>query len=156
MIDISLRQITKRLFQKHELSQEDSAALVKSLVDINMNSIAYNVMSGRKSTSDGAAILDSVLQTAMSLEQWDVRVPDTANSDVSTLYSVFQSINNATTVDTIRKDLDAGFLQTMRGMLIPSAMERTMGSRLATLRILSEVDDMVTAQSTEHFVEADV
>lgn len=119
-----------------------------------MNAIAYNLMSGRKGTSNGAGMVDLVLKTAMNLEQWDVRVPETANSDTATLYRVFQSVNNATDITSVRKDLNASFLQTIRGMLDSSVVERTLRSRINTLGVLAEIDDVVTSVSAEQLGDA--
>jgi ataxia telangiectasia mutated family protein len=119
-----------------------------------MNAIAYNLISGRQGSSHGADMVDSTLKTAMSLEQWDVRVPDTAISDTATLYRIFQAVNNATSIATIRKELDAGLLQTFKSTLNPSIIERTLKSKLRTVGVLAEIDDVVTSRSTTQLTDA--
>ena len=99
-------------------------------------------------------MVDLTLKTAMKLEQWDVRVPESATTDTSTLYRVFQSMNNATSIETVRKDLDAGFLRTVTSMLDASLAESTFRSRVNTLGVLCEIDDMVTSDSMDHLRDA--
>ena len=140
--------------QRKEISKDDNAGLISSLVGVNMNAMAHSLMTSRNTSADGAKAVDITLKTAMKLEQWDVRVPETANSDIATLYRIYQSINNATSMTTVRKDMDAGFLRTITSMLDASLAESTFKSRLNTLGVLCELDDVVTSLSAEHLQNA--
>src|SRR5689334_4806025 len=112
-----------------------------------MNAIAYKLLSGRNSSSSGALSVDTALKTAMSLEQWDVRVPETTKSDSATLYRVFQSISSATDMASVRKDLDAGLLGTIQEMLDDTIVESAFRSKMNVLGVLSEVDNAISSTS---------
>jgi ataxia telangiectasia mutated family protein len=147
-------KLDSQMRRAHEISADENGALIKSLVGINMNTLTYNLLSGRNASSNALGMVEPILQTAMRLEQWDVRVPDSAMNDTATLYKVYQSLNNSTDLSTVRKELDSGLLRTMHNVMIPSIVERTFRSSLCTLGILTEIDDLITSTSPEQLEDA--
>jgi ataxia telangiectasia mutated family protein len=147
-------KLDSQMRRVHELSAEDNGGLIKSLVGMNMNTLTYNLLSGRNVSSTGPSMVDSVLQTAMRLEQWDVRAPETATSDTATLYKVFQAVHNSMDVASVREELEAAFLHMMQSILAPSVIERTFKSSLCALGILTEIDDMITSTAPEQLRDA--
>ena len=119
-----------------------------------MNTLTYNLLSSQGGATRGMGMVDSVLQTATKLEQWDIRAPEGSATEASTLFKVFQSISNATDLGAVRQSLDGGFLNTLNIIISPNHTERSLKSSLRTLGILAEVDDIMTSISPENIRDA--
>ncbi|KIV99427.1 uncharacterized protein PV09_08859 [Verruconis gallopava] len=142
-------RLDSQMRRNNELSKTDNVAIVKSLVGMNMNTLTYNLLSSRNSAFKASGTLDSFLQTAMRLEQWDVRVPENASSDTVTLYKIFQTVNIAKDITTVREQINAGITRTILNMKAPTTVDRTFKSSLSTLGILTDIDGMITSTSPE-------
>jgi ataxia telangiectasia mutated family protein len=133
---------------------QDARGLVRSLVNLNLNSVTHSLLSNQQAFNGGISMVDSVLHTARKLEQWDIRAPETANTEASTTFKVFQGISNATDLGAVRRRLDSGFLSTVQTMLSPMRTGQSVKSSLRTLGILAEVDDVMTSNSADTLRDA--
>lgn len=97
---------------------------------------------------------DSVLYTARKLEQWDIRAPEASATEAGTLFNVFQGISHSTDTGAIKLRLDTGFFGTMKTLLSPIQSSQSVKSCLRTLGVLVEVDDAMSATSTNYVRDA--
>jgi ataxia telangiectasia mutated family protein len=147
-------RLDSQMRRLHGTEPEDAHGLVRSLVNLNLNSVTHTLLSNQQAFNGGISMVDSVLHTARKLEQWDIRAPDASNTEAGTTFKVFQGINNATDLGAVRRRLDSGFLSTLQTMLSPMRTGQSVKSSLRTLGILAEVDDIMTSNSAETLREA--
>ncbi|KAE9972679.1 hypothetical protein EG327_009430 [Venturia inaequalis] len=141
--------------RRHENSTStDTGGLVRSLINLNLNALPHNLLSSRNDFAGGVDMANSVLYTARKLEQWDIRAPETSTTEAGTLFSVFQGISNSRDSGAIKVRLDSGFFGTMQMLLSPIHSGQSIKSCLRTLGVLVEVDDAMSATSTNFFHDA--
>jgi ataxia telangiectasia mutated family protein len=133
---------------------QDARGLVRSLVNLNLNSVTHSLLSNQQVFNGGTSMVDSVLRTARKLEQWDIRAPQMVDTEASTTFKVFQGISNATDLGAVRRRLDDGFLSTVQTMLSPTHTGQSVKASLRTLGMLAEVDDVMTSNSAETLRDA--
>ncbi|KAF2425727.1 ataxia telangiectasia mutated [Tothia fuscella] len=147
-------RLDSQMRRLHQTSAEDAAGLVRSLANLNLNSVTHSLLSNQGHFNSGLNMVDNVLHTARKLEQWDIRAPETADAEFSVPFKVFQGISTAADVGSVRRRLDIGFLETVQGMLSPTCTGHLVKSSLRTLGILAEIDDVTTAISPETLEDA--
>lgn len=132
----------------------DSNGLIRSLINLNLNALPHSLLSSQQEFAGGASMADSVLYTARKLEQWDIRAPEASATEAGTLFNVFQGISHSTDTGAIKLRLDTGFFGTMKTLLSPIQSSQSVKSCLRTLGVLVEVDDAMSATSTNYVRDA--
>jgi ataxia telangiectasia mutated family protein len=133
---------------------QDASGLVRSLMNLNLNTVTHSLLSSQQAFSGGIGMADSVLHTARKLEQWDIRAPEIANTEASTTFRVFQGISNAADLGAVRRRLDSGFLNVVQTIRSPIHTGQSVKSLLRTLGILAEIDDVMASNSMETLRDA--
>jgi serine-protein kinase ATM len=147
-------QMDSETRRQHKISDANSQGIVSSLSHLNMNSITSALLSSGKIHADGTALVDDVFRTAQKLGQWDIRPSERPLGEASTLYAVFQGLNNASDAKSIRDKLDAGFSSIFKRLLNSANPGKDSEWALRTLGILTEVDDATTSLSAEQLHDA--
>lgn len=135
-------------------SSTDTRGLIRSLINLNLNALPHSLLSSQQAFAGGVNMADSVLYTARKLEQWNIRAPETSTTEAGTLFNVFQGISNSRDTSAIKRRLDSGFFGTMKTLMSPIHAGQSVKSCLRTLGVLVEVDDAMSAESTDAFRKA--
>jgi ataxia telangiectasia mutated family protein len=131
----------------------DKAGIIHSLSRLNLNSMIHTLLQNDRMAVAGRTV-DTALQTARNLEQWELRAPDLSVSEPSILFKALQAINNAPDQDTIRKSVDMAILNVLTPLLKPDHYSRSTQASYRTLGILAEIDDVTSATSLAEIEDA--
>ena len=130
----------------------DEESMVKALDSLDLNGLSQSVLS--KMTTTGPNAVDSVLRTARKLEQWDISVPASHSSSASTIFRVFQGINNAADSFSLRTSLNSGFTDSMHQLMVGEGAKASIHAILGSLAILTEADEVFSSKRSEQLYEA--
>ena len=139
---------------RHSLGGDriDEESMVRTLDSLDLNGLSQSVLS--KMTTTGPNAIDSVLRTARKLEQWDISVPASHNSSASTIFRVFQGINNAADSESLQISLYTGFKDSMNQLMVGEGAKSSIHTMLGSLAILTEADEVFSSKRSEQLYEA--
>lgn len=129
----------------------DEESMVRALDSLDLNGLSQSVLS--KMTTTGPNAIDSVLRTARKLEQWDISVPASHSSSASTIFRVFQGINNAVDSENLQNSLNTGFLDSMTQLMVGQGAKSSMHAILGSLAILTEAEEVFSSRRSEQLYE---
>ncbi len=132
--------------------QIDEESMVRALDSLDLNGLSQSVLS--KMTTTGPDAIDSVLRTARKLEQWDISVPASHSSSASTIFRVFQGINNAVDSESLQTTLNTGFLNSMNQLMVGEGAKSSLHAILGNLAILTEADEVFSSKRSEQLYDA--
>ena len=130
----------------------DEESMVRALDSLDLNGLSQSVLN--KMTTTGPIAIDSVLRTARKLEQWDISVPASHNSSASTIFRVFQGVNNAVDSEGLQVSLNTGFTESMNQLMAGEGAKSSIHAMLGSLAILTEVDEVFSSKRSEQLYEA--
>lgn len=130
----------------------DEENMVRTLDSLDLNGLSQSVLS--KMTATGPNAIDSVLRTARKLEQWDISVPASHSSSASTIFRVFQGINNATDSTSLLTSLNTGFTDSMTQLMVGEGAKSSIHAILGSLAILTEAEEVFSSKRSEQLYEA--
>lgn len=130
----------------------DEESMVRALDSLDLNGLSQSVLG--KMTTTGPNAIDSVLRTARKLEQWDISVPASHDSSASTIFRVFQGINNAVDPESLQISLKTGFTDAVNQLMVGEGAQSSIHTMLGSLAILTEVDEIVSSKRSEQLYEA--
>lgn len=134
-----------------EPQREDEEGVVRILNTLNLQGLSQSILS--KLTDPGPSSVDSTLSTARKLEQWDISVPISHKSDVSTVFKALQGIVNALDKRSVASALEIGLSQTMELLIATSDAAFLKPKVLNALAILTEADETFSSASNEQLHE---
>ena len=129
----------------------DEESMVRALDGLDLNGLSQSVLSKMKTT--GPNTIDSVLRTARKLEQWDISVPATHSSSASTIFRVFQAVNNAVDSKNLQNSLNTGFMDSMTQLMMGDGAESSLHAILGSLAIMTEADEVFSSRRSEQVYE---
>lgn len=129
----------------------DEESMVRALDSLDLNGLSQSVLS--KMTTTGPKAIDSVLSTARKLEQWDISVPPHISS-ASTIFRVFQGINNAADFPSVQTSLNTGFADSMSQLIVGEGAKSLAHATLGSLAVLTEADEVFSSKRSEQLHEA--
>ena len=132
-------------------SQVDSDSMLRALDNLDLSGLSQSMLS--KVSNTGAKSIDAALHTARKLEKWDISAPSTHLSPTSATFRVFQELNNASEAMKIDSALQAGFSGLMGQLLAGRAAKSLMNSTLASLAILTEIDEIFSSRGPKQLRE---
>jgi ataxia telangiectasia mutated family protein len=135
------------------LESSDSGGMVKSLITLNMNSVTHSLLSNDNFREIRSDVVENTLHTARKLEQWDVKAPETNHTESSTLFKAFQGLHYATSVAAAKKSFNNQFLTTMGFVTGKSSSSTSTRARLRTLAVLTEADEVISADHPDHLLD---
>lgn len=131
---------------------EDEGNMVKILDSLDLNGLSQSLLS--KMSKSGPNSIDSMLQTARKLEQWDISAPTSHASCTSALFRVFQAVNNAADYNALSFALDTGIQETMKTLVGGNTAGSSLQTTLSTLSILTEAEEILSSIDSDQLREA--
>lgn len=131
----------------------DSRGTVKSLIMLNMNSVTHSLLSNDRFRDMGDDSVDSTLHTARKLGQWDIRAPETNYTESSTLFKAFQGLHFAKSKTEAQENFERQLLATMSFLSGQDDTSVPVKLRLRTLGALTEADEVLRAERSEHLLD---
>jgi ataxia telangiectasia mutated family protein len=131
----------------------DSRGTVKSLIMLNMNSVTHSLLSNDQFRDIGEDVVESTLHTARKLGQWDIKAPEANHSEPSTLYKAFQGLYFAKSVSEAKEQFERQLLATMSFLSSQNDSSVPLKVRLRTLAALTEADEVIRAERSEHLLD---
>ena len=146
-------RLDSQMRRQDAFESPDSRGTVKSLIMLNMNSVTHSLLSNDQFRDVGDDVVESTLHTARKLGQWDIKAPETNHTESSTLFKAFQGLRFAKSkteaVQTFERQLLAtmGFVSGQDDSSVPVKV------RLRTLGALTEADEVIRAERSEHLLD---
>jgi ataxia telangiectasia mutated family protein len=133
---------------------EDTSAfeIVKALNATNLQGIASTMCSALGGNGGSTEAFESMLSTALDLQQWDIPVPATS----SATGNIFRALQNlATSDDKVHLDgkIDECFLAVLGQLSEENQSLSSLRSSMRALGVLTEVDEVLSSQSFEQVQE---
>lgn len=141
-----------RIRLSKDTNWEDEGSIVKILDSLDLHGLSQSLLS--KMSNSGPDSIDSMLQTARKLEQWDISAPVSHVSCTSTVFRVFQSINNTADFRALSVAIDSGIQESMKTLMTRNIANSSLQTTLSTLSILAEAEEVLSSQDTGQLAEA--
>jgi ataxia telangiectasia mutated family protein len=115
--------------------------------------VTHSLLSSDQFQDIGDDVVESTLHTARKLGQWDIKAPETSHTESSTLFRAFQGLHFAKSAteakDIFERQLGAtmSFLSGQNDSSVPVKV------RLRTLGVLTEADEVIRAERSEHLLD---
>ncbi|KAF2112982.1 hypothetical protein BDV96DRAFT_497142 [Lophiotrema nucula] len=146
-------RLDSQMRRANAMTTSDSRGMVKSLITLNMNSIAHSLLSNEQFQDMGDDVVDSTLHTARKLGQWDIKAPEMNHGESSTMFKAFQGLHYAKDAPNAREQLDRQLLATMNYLSGRDRSAISTKSRLRTLAVLTEADEIITSSDPEQLLD---
>ena len=144
-------QFDSQIRHAKEASYEDYESMITVLNTLDLHGLSQSLLS--KMTESGHAAVESMLNTARKLEQWDISVPASHSGDSSTIFQALQGINNAEDVDTAFSAINLGLSNAMKMLVTCNDATSAAPKTLAVLASLAEADEVFSSQSSAELHE---
>ncbi|KAF2031202.1 hypothetical protein EK21DRAFT_88334 [Setomelanomma holmii] len=131
----------------------DTRGTVKSLIVLNMNSVTHSLLSNNQFRDMGDDAVESTLHTARKLGQWDIKAPDTIHTESSALFRAFQGLHFAKSATEAKDNFERQLLTTMSFLSGRNDSTVPVKTRLRTLGALTEADEVIRAERSEHLLD---
>jgi ataxia telangiectasia mutated family protein len=147
-------RLDSQIRRSNALESSDSRGMVKSLINLNMSSITHSLLSNDQFRDIGDDVVDSTLHTARKLGQWDIKAPELNHSESSTLFKAFQGLHHARSIDDARLHIDRQLLATVNLLSGRDSSSSLVKTRLRTLAVLTEADEVIHTSDSEQLLDA--
>ncbi|KAL2011470.1 hypothetical protein VTN00DRAFT_4188 [Thermoascus crustaceus] len=127
--------------------------IIKALNATNLQGIASSMFSAPSNSKGATAPLESMLETAMSLQQWDIPVPSLAPSAPGVLFRAFQSLNMSSNGTQVLESLDECFTTILDQLVEANQPATSLRASMRALGILTEIDEALYSTSSEQIEE---
>jgi ataxia telangiectasia mutated family protein len=134
-------------------SAQDVQSLVGALNVLSLSGLSHSLLQAQATVGMSPASLESMFQTARKLEQWDIPVPTSRNSNAVTLYKAFQAVNTAPDYATVLRAIDEGLDCTMMSLVRDDLSASALHGSLQTLAALVEMDEVLSSKESKEFEE---
>lgn len=131
---------------------EDEGNMVKILDSLDLNGLSQTLLG--KMSKSGPNSIDSMLQTARKLEQWDISAPTSHSSSTSTIFRVFQTVNNTADYKALTFALDTGIKESMKTLMARNTAGSSLQTTFSTLSILAEAEEILSSKDSDQLREA--
>ncbi|KAJ9371691.1 hypothetical protein DTO282E5_3624 [Paecilomyces variotii] len=132
-----------------QMSGEASAfSVIKALNSTNLQGLASAMLSSPAALKRTSAPFESMLSTAMSLQQWDIPVPSSKTSPTGVLFKTFQGLSTSESSTDIPKLLDESFVILLDHLGESNQSVTSLRSVMKALGILTEVDEVLCSSSS--------
>lgn len=146
-------RLDSQLRRRNELDSSDTRGTLRSLIMLNMNSVTNSLLSTDQFRDTGDEAVENALHTARKLGQWDIRAPETNCTESATLFRAFQGLHTAKTIEQALLNFNQQMLATMIFLTGRNRSSVPMKSRLRTLAVLSEADEVLRADNPEYLLD---
>lgn len=146
-------RLDSQLRRQNELESSDTRGTVRSLIMLNMNSVTNSLLSTDQFRDKGDEAVESALHTARKLAQWDVKAPETNHTESATLFKAFQGLHTAKTPEQAKANFSKQMLATMKFLTGRDRSSVPIKSRLRTLAVLTEADEVLRADNPDYLLD---
>ncbi|CAO2655342.1 Nn.00g104060.m01.CDS01 [Neocucurbitaria sp. VM-36] len=146
-------RLDSQMRRLNEFEAPDSRGTVKSLIMLNMNSVTHSLLSNDQFRDIGDDVVQSTLHTARKLGQWDIKAPEVNHTESSTLFKAFQGLHYAKSTAEAQGNFDRQLLATMSFLSGKNSSSVPAKVRLRTLGALTEADEVIRAERSEHLLD---
>lgn len=128
-------------------------AMIKALNSTNLQGVASAMFSAPGGTGRDSSAVETLLSTAMELQQWDVPTPSVHSSAVCSLFKAFQGLNLYKDEANISNILDDCFLGILDQLSQENRSIHFLRSSMKGLSILTEIDETLSSRTLEELEE---
>lgn len=130
--------------------------VLKALNATNLQGIANTMLSalGTSSETQAPLSIDSMLQAATSLQQWDVPVSPLDSSPSATVFRVFQSLDTSSSLSEVACCINHCLLSTLDNLVETGQSAIKLRASMRALGIMTEISDVLQSSSPEGIQEA--
>lgn len=146
-------RLDSQIRRQNELELSDTRGTVKSLIMLNMNSVAHSLLSNDQFRDKGEDAVNSTLHTARKLGQWDIKAPETNHTESATLFKAFQGLHLARTSEEAQDNFDRQLLATVNFLTGRHNSPIPTKTRLRTLAVLTEADEVLRADHPDYLLD---
>jgi len=136
-------QYDSHLRRHEDAAAKDSQSLVQALSNLGLAGLSNSLLQTQQSSDVTPASLDSAFNTARRLGVWNLPAPHTVESHAVTVYRAYQSIHQATELETVQRAVYEGLGSTMKYLTTHSLNATSLRSHLGALAALTELDDVM-------------
>lgn len=123
--------------------------VLKALNSTNLQGIANTMLSASNSAKEAPASVDSMLQAATSLQQWDIPMLPLGSSPSATVFRAFQSLNTSSSAPEVVACIDDCLLATLKGLTETGRTAIQLRTSMRALGIMTEISDVLQSASPE-------
>jgi ataxia telangiectasia mutated family protein len=127
----------------------DSYGVLKALNATNLQGIANTMLSASSGTKDSPVAVDSMLQAATSLQNWDIPVSPLDASPSATVFRAFQSLNTSGSLLEVTNSVENGLLTTLDSLIENGRSAIQLRTSMRALGIMTEISDTLHSSSSE-------
>lgn len=129
-------------------TSDSFSEVVNSLGRINMSGLTTQLMGSQLPDNFNFSVADSIAKSALKLRQWDIPAPQVASSNMSSVFSTLQSVNQCNTLQQLSESLNAGILSVFRRMNEPDCAGQLLRSSFASLAALTDADEILSSRNS--------
>ncbi|KAM7216481.1 hypothetical protein V8F06_008104 [Rhypophila decipiens] len=137
-------QYDSNLRRRDAESRKDGRALIKALSDLGLSGLSNSLLQTQQSLGGSSTTQDGTFTTARRLEMWNLPVPSSTDNWSATVYKAYQSMHQASDIQTVRDVVHEGLSSTVRHLTNRNQNFASMRHRLAALAALTELDDVLS------------
>ncbi|OTA98913.1 hypothetical protein M426DRAFT_16925 [Hypoxylon sp. CI-4A] len=143
-------QYDSHIRRRDPAANVDSQSLVGTLGNLGLSGLSHSLLQTQESLDGSSNSVESTFSTARRLEIWNLPAPATTENPSVTLYKAYQSLHQATELNSVRTATQNGFSETMQNIVKKDLSPAHLRHHLGTLAVLTELNDVVDiADSTE-------
>lgn len=146
-------QYDVHLRRQDKSSTLDAQALVNALGMLSLDGLSHSLLQSQQTISMDAHSMKRMFQTARKLEQWDLPMPASYDNEAVTMYKTFQAVNISEDRGSIVKAVEEGLRSTLSSLVQTTTKADSIHGSLQTLAALTEMDEILSASSSEQFEE---
>jgi ataxia telangiectasia mutated family protein len=146
-------RLDSQMRRQDAIESSDSRGTVKSLIMLNMNSVTHSLLSNDQFRDVGEDVVESTLHTARKLGQWDIKAPETNHTESCTVFKAFQTLRFAKSLPEAKVNFERQLLATMNFLAAQDDSSVPVKVRLRTLAALTEADEVIRAERSEHLLD---
>lgn len=128
-------------------------AIIKALNSTNLQGVASAMFYAPGGTGRDSSAVETLLSTAMDLQQWDIPTPSVHSSAVCSLFKAFQGLNLYQDETNISNILDDCFLGILGQLSQENRSIHFLRSSMKGLGILTEIDETLSSRTSEELGE---
>jgi ataxia telangiectasia mutated family protein len=146
-------RLDSQMRRQNGLELFDTRGTVKSLIMLNMNSVAHSLLSHDRFRDKGDDAVEGTLHTARKLSQWDIKAPESNHTESATLFKAFQGLHMAKTPEQAQENFNEQMLATMNFLTGRDNSAVPTKTRLRTLAALTEADEVLRADNPDYLLD---
>jgi serine-protein kinase ATM len=120
---------------------------------LSLDGLSHSLLQSQQTISMDTHSMKRMFQTARKLEQWDLPMPASSGNEAFTMYKTFQAVNLSEDRGSIIKAVEEGLRSTLTGLVQRTSKADSIHTSLQTLAALTEMDEILSASSSEQFEE---